>query len=337
MDVWIIFLTGLTSGGIACMAVQGGLLASLLANVQATGTHTSSQAKYVIGSFLVTKLIMHVLLGFGLGALGSLVTLSLGVRLFFQVLAAVFMLATAGNLLQLHPLFRWVSFEPPRFLRRWIYKSSKSEHLFAPIILGALTIFIPCGVTQSVEVLAVTTGNPLTGALMMGAFVLGTMPLFAVLGFMTSTAASRFETQFARLAAAILIGMSVWSLNGVLIVLDSPVTVQKIVAPVTWFFSDQRFVDSSSSMVTTQKVTIEVKNSGYSPSVVTVQSGQEVELTLQSNETYSCALSFVLKEFNISIDLKPTDSQVVRFTPQKPGNYTFTCSMGMYTGTLRVL
>ncbi|MBP7774320.1 sulfite exporter TauE/SafE family protein [Candidatus Woesebacteria bacterium] len=337
MDVWIIFLTGLTSGGIACMAVQGGLLASLLVNLQAARTYSPSQAKYVIASFLTTKLIMHILLGFGLGALGSLVTLSLGVRLFFQVLAAVFMLATAGNLLQLHPLFRWVSFQPPQFLRRWIYKSSKSEHLFAPIILGALTIFIPCGVTQSIEVLAVTTGSPLSGALMMGAFVLGTMPLFAVLGFMTSTASSRFETQFARLAAAILIGMSVWSLNGVLIVLDSPVTVQKIVAPVTWFFSDQRFSDSSSSTVTTQKVTIEVTNSGYSPSLVTVQSGQEVELTVQSHETYSCALSFVLKEFDISIDLKPTDSQVVRFTPQKPGNYTFTCSMGMYTGTLRVL
>lgn len=337
MNLWIIFLTGLTSGGIACMAVQGGLLASLLANLQAARTYSPSQAKYVIGSFLATKLIMHILLGFGLGALGSFVTFSLGVRLFFQVLAAVFMLATAGNLLQLHPIFRWVSLQPPRFLRRWIYKSSKSEQLFAPIILGALTIFIPCGVTQSIEVLAVTTGNPISAALMMGAFVLGTIPLFAVLGFMTSTAVSRFQTQFARLAAAILIGMSVWSLNGVLIVLDSPVTVQKIVAPVTWFFSDQRFSSSSGSVATTQKVTIQITNSGYSPSVVTVQSGQEVELTLQSRETYSCALSFVLKEFGISIDLKPTDSQVVKFTPQKPGTYTFTCSMGMYTGTLRVL
>ena len=32
MNLWIIFLTGLTTGGLACLAVQGGLLTSVIAN-----------------------------------------------------------------------------------------------------------------------------------------------------------------------------------------------------------------------------------------------------------------------------------------------------------------
>jgi len=32
MNLWIIFLTGLTTGGLSCLAVQGGLLTSIIAN-----------------------------------------------------------------------------------------------------------------------------------------------------------------------------------------------------------------------------------------------------------------------------------------------------------------
>ena len=31
MNLWVIFLTGLTIGGLTCLAVQGGLLASVIA------------------------------------------------------------------------------------------------------------------------------------------------------------------------------------------------------------------------------------------------------------------------------------------------------------------
>src|SRR3989339_1587248 len=99
MNLWLIFLTGLTSGGVTCAAMQGGLLASIIANQK------KDQVKAGFGrddwapvaTFLSTKLISHIILGFFLGWLGSRVELSLPVRLFFQSLAALFMLATAMN------------------------------------------------------------------------------------------------------------------------------------------------------------------------------------------------------------------------------------------------
>ncbi|MCA9370118.1 MAG: sulfite exporter TauE/SafE family protein [Pseudomonadales bacterium] len=371
MDLFVIFLTGLTTGGLSCLAMQGGLLASVVANgkeqehdaiVEKKQLKTEkNKKKYLkklqdsnfslqsfdqmdwlpVGMFLGAKLVSHTILGFLLGALGSAITLSLGVRLAFQVFTALFMFATAMNLLDAHPLFRFVAFQPPKFTQKMVRNSSKSKALFAPVVLGFLTIFIPCGVTQAMEVLAINTGNPAYGGLIMFSFVLGTMPLFAIIGVATAKLSEGWYTTFSKVTAYALIAMAVYSVNGVLIVANSPITLQKVAEPVTYFFSSERFASTPSAPMAkvvdgVQHVTIHILNQGYSPQYVKVQAGTPVELTLQSNNTYTCALAFILKEFDINTFLEATDTQTFAFTPMKPGKYTYTCSMGMYTGTLEV-
>lgn len=354
MNYWVIFLTGLTTGGLTCLAMQGGLLASLVANQKDRELETAGQkASTKPGSFdrldwlpvvlfLASKLVAHMVVGFGLGLLGSQIQLSLGVRLIFQTLAAFFMLATAGNLLDLHPLFRYVAFQPPKFLMKSIRNTTTSQALFAPALLGVATIFVPCGVTQAMEVLAVASGNPWTGALIMGAFVLGTSPIFALVGIGTAKLSETFRQQFLKVAALLLVGLAVTSLNGVLTVLDSPLTLQKLTRPVTYFFSRDRFTygavgNSAVDQTGTQKVRINVNSHGYSPRYIKVKAGVPVDLTVATNNSYSCANYFTLNAFNIDLELGPTDQKTVSFTPDKPGKYTFSCSMGMYTGTLEVI
>lgn len=373
MNLLIIFLTGLTTGGLSCLAMQGGLLASVVANqkeqeheellADKKARKAKNRQQYLnsktagnfslssfdqldwlpAAMFLGSKLVAHTILGFMLGLVGSVIALSLEVRLAFQVFTAVFMFATAMNLLNVHPIFRYVVIQPPKFVQRMVKNSSKSKALFAPALLGALTIFIPCGVTQAMEVLAINSGNPVYGAMIMFAFVLGTMPLFAFIGIATAKLSEGWYKKFTKFAAGALILMAVYSLNGVLIVLNSPITVNKIVYPVTYFFSDERFAQyqNSGSTVGTengiQQVTINVENRGYSPNRVRVKAGVPVEWTLVSNETYSCALAFVFKEFGIDTFLESTDRQTFTFTPTKPGKYIYTCSMGMYTGVLEVI
>ena len=58
MDLWIIFLTGLTVGGLTCVVVQGGLLASVIAS------NNGKDHVFPTLSFLVAKFISHIILGF---------------------------------------------------------------------------------------------------------------------------------------------------------------------------------------------------------------------------------------------------------------------------------
>ena len=379
MNLFLIFLTGLTTGGLSCLAMQGGLLASVIANQkdqerdEIVGDKLAKKQRkkeqYLhklqkknfslksfdqldwmpVGMFLLAKLIAHTILGFLLGVLGSAITLSLGVRLAFQIFTAFFMFATAMNLLNVHPIFRYVVFQPPKFLQKIIRSTSKSKALFSPAILGVMTIFIPCGVTQAMEVLVINSGSPIYGALIMFSFVLGTMPLFALIGVATAKLSEGWYEKFSKFAAISLVIMAILSANGVLLVLNSPITLNRIARPITYFFSDERFSSSNSlaqgsqqlrivkNAKGEQEVTIQVLNNGYSPNYFQVQKAVPVNLTLQSNDVYSCALSFILPEFNIKTFLSSTDSKSFVFTPQNPGRYTFTCSMGMYTGTMEVI
>ena len=344
MNMLLIFLTGLTSGGLSCLAMQGGLLASVIANQKKTGTQGSAaerqQVWQSVALFLGSKLVAHTIFGFLLGMLGSVFALSLGVRVAFQTLAGLFMAATAANLLQLHPIFRYVAFQPPKVVRRYVYASSKTgETTFAPVLLGALTVFIPCGVTQAMYVTAMNSGSGWYGAVVLFAFVLGTLPLFALVGGAAGRVTEQWQQRFTRVAAVILIGMAAYSLNGVLVVLDSPITVQSLTRPITHFFSADRFapaVPEAPLVDGVQQVTITVLDAGYSPNYIRVKAGIPVLLTLQSTNVYTCALSFVFREFGIQTFLDSTDSQSFTFTPTKPGKYVFACSMGMYSGVLEV-
>lgn len=337
MNYWLIFLTGLTTGGFTCAAMQGGLLASVIASGKKDKGNTRLDYLDIapVAAFLVAKLVSHVILGAGLGYLGNTLELSLTAKLTFQVLAALFMLGTAGNLLELHPLFRYFAITPPRFMYKLLKNTSHSQALFAPALLGLLTVFIPCGVTQAMEVVAITSGSPVVGALTMGAFVLGTSPMFAAIGIATARFSEVWRTQFLRVAAAIIVIMAGNSLNGVLVALDSPYSLNKI------YFVLSQPIEATKTVPLTdgvQKVTIKVENGGYSPRYFAVRRGVPVELTLATQGgVYSCATAFTFKAFNIYEVLKPVDTKVHKFTPDKPGRYTFSCSMGMYSGVMEVI
>ncbi len=367
MNFWLIFLTGLTTGGLSCLAVQGGFLTSIIANQKeseleeknsetsskkntaALATKSFDQLDWVpVLLFLISKLIAYTILGFLLGWAGSKLQLSDGLRLLFQAAAAFFMLGTALNLLNVHPIFRYMLIQPPRFVRKWLKNTTRGNAFFTPAVLGLMTIFVPCGVTQSMEVLAISSGNPIVGAAILAVFVLGTSPVFAVLGIATAKLSETFQASFRKVAAVALIALALISFNGILVVLNSPVTISTFTKPVTYFFSNQRFSDdvgasnSNSQMAANlingqQVINIKVGKNGYEPSTFQVKAGVPVKLTVSTKETYSCASTFLMKSFGVTFKLAPTDSQSVVFTPTKAGDYPFNCSMGMYRGVMKVI
>src|SRR3989304_2801232 len=216
MDLWVIFFTGLTIGGVSCMAVQGGLFASIITAREEEEIEEGKNRKQGVWptlSFLIAKFFAYLLLGFILGGFGEALQISDRVQVTMQIAASLYMLAVALDLLNVHPIFRYVIIQPPRFLTRLIRNQAKSKDLFAPALLGAMTIFIPCGTTLAIEALAISSGSALKGAAIMAAFVLGTPPLFFVLGFITTTLSDTFRARFLKLGAILIIYLGITSLN----------------------------------------------------------------------------------------------------------------------------
>lgn len=353
MNLWVIFLTGLTTGGLTCLAVQGGLLASALPKQIAVQvgagegkparTLTSVQLPkdpWPIVYFLAAKLLAYTLLGFFLGALGAAFQITSTGQAIMQIAAGLFMLATAANMLNLHPIFRYVVIQPPKALTRLVRNQSKNSDAFTPAILGAMTIFIPCGTTQVMETLAISSGNPLMGALIMFAFVLGTSPTFFVLGFLVTRIRGQFQRPFTIAAAVLILLLGVVSLDGGLNLLGSPLAPSRIVAA---FTRPGGFnVDTSkppilaNSVNGAQELTINVFPTAYTPNYLSARSGQPIRLRLITGNGYGCTRGFTIPSLGIQKILPDTGETVLDLPPQPRGTLFFTCVMGMYSGMIQI-
>ncbi|MGH2544688.1 MAG: sulfite exporter TauE/SafE family protein, partial [Ardenticatenaceae bacterium] len=216
-SLWLVFLTGLTAGGLSCLAVQGGLLATTVAQREQL---LLEQAGKAVGHgtsvllFLGAKLGAYTLLGAALGALGSLISLSASTRGWLQILVGIFMIGVALQMFEVHPIFRYFLLQPPQRVQRFIRKRSKRGDELAPLFLGALTVLIPCGITQAMELLALGSGSPVRGALIMFAFVLGTSPLFYLIGILAARLSSVWQRTSLRVTAVVLIVMALYSMVG---------------------------------------------------------------------------------------------------------------------------
>lgn len=338
MDLFVIFITGLTVGGLTCLAVQGGLLASVIASREEELTKDRKwHAIYSTGAFLVTKLIAYTLLGFLLGSFGGVINIGGKLQTFMQLAAGVYMVIVALNLLNIHPIFRYAIIQPPRFLTKLVRNQSKSKDIFAPALLGAMTVFIPCGTTIAMEALAISSASGVTGALIMFAFVLGTIPLFFGIGFLTSILGDTFKTKFFRLAAVLVIFLGITSINGALIALGSPISSNTVSKAINSIFT-QKQSGPRMSIATNQNPEIAVTASGYYPNFVRVRKGMPVTITLIGKDAYSCASAFRIPSLGIGVNLKSAnDVQKITFTPTETGEIPFSCSMGMYTGIIEVL
>lgn len=345
MNLGVIFLTGLTVGGLTCLAVQGGLLASAITAREEEEIEKGINRKSTVFptlAFLCTKLVAYTILGFILGAFGGALGISPTVQIIMQLVAGVYMLAVALNLLNVHPIFRYVIIQPPRFVAKMVRNQSRSRELFAPGILGAMTVFIPCGTTLAMEALAISSANAFLGAIIMFAFVLGTTPLFFGVGFITSVLGDNFREKFLRIAALAVLYLGITSVNGSLVAMGSPISLQTIgdAIPKLNLSGSVAQTAATNPLIKTvggvQTVDIQVFPNGYSPNSIRVKAGTPVRLNLTPTGGLGCTSVFRIPQLGITQSLVEGRATPVEFTPETPGKLTWTCSMGMYSGVIEV-
>ncbi len=110
-----------------------------------------------------------------------------------------------------------------------------------------------------------------------------------------------------------------------------------LIVLVNWyfFFSKRKSVEALQDESRIQEVKVVVKG-GYDPDVIVVKKGIPVRLNFYRNETADCSDTIVFGDFNIRKPLPALKTTPVEFTPEKEGEYVFTCGMGMLRGKLIV-
>jgi uncharacterized protein len=338
------FITGITTGGLSCLAVQGGLLASSLGNQfeqdmlqKPKKGSPQHRPALPIALFLIAKVIAYTLLGFLLGAFGAVLTLTPTFRAILLIGIGIFMIGNALRMLNVHPIFRYFAIEPPRFITRYIRRRAKNgTDLATPLFLGALTVFIPCGVTQAMMAAAIASGSAIQGAGLMLAFTLGTSPVFFLVAYLTTSLGARLEKLFMRFVAVVILVVGFFSITSGLNLAGAPVPVaswmQRVFTPQT---VAQPIHNNTPAAAGSASLILEARNNGYFPATLVAKANMPVQLKIVTQDTASCAIAFVIPRLHYQTLLPETGSTMVDIPAQKPGAVMpFTCSMGMYTGQI---
>jgi plastocyanin domain-containing protein len=111
--------------------------------------------------------------------------------------------------------------------------------------------------------------------------------------------------------------------------------IASIIFVVWYFFGEREKVAASLSESGVQEISVTVKG-GYSPDVIVVRRGMPVRLNFYRDETSSCSETVVFGDFGIARNLPAFKTTPVEFTPDKAGEFTFTCGMNMLRGKLVV-
>ena len=109
-----------------------------------------------------------------------------------------------------------------------------------------------------------------------------------------------------------------------------------LIAFLLWyFFGEREKTEARADSSGVQQVRVTVKG-GYSPDVIVVRQGKPVRIDFYRDETSGCSEQVVFGDFGIARDLPAHKTTSVEFTPDKPGEFTFTCGMNMLRGKLIV-
>ncbi|MFF3664469.1 urease accessory protein UreH domain-containing protein [Microtetraspora malaysiensis] len=353
---------GLAAGTASCAAVQGGLLVGLVRPTStrsgpsaragpSIGTTTEAGANTAaVGAFLTGRLAAHTLLGGLLGLAGSAVRLGASVRAVLLVGAGLMVAVHAVRLLRRRggvacvggPRGRSASAErtecatcddPTRCSGcsggHDIPAAAPSRATRSPVrrglALGTATLLVPCGVTITMEVAAVSSGSALAGAAALAGFALGTAPALAALGLLLRRlASSRLAVlaAVAALAAGLFTVASGLSLGGWLPGAGPAARADSVPA-------------ASAGPDGVQRITIWATERGFRPGIVTARAGLPLEIVFRTRDNYGCTRTVTVDGHDVVLPV--TGQDAVRLPPRGTGDLRYACGMGMYAGFIRFI
>lgn len=285
------FLFGIFAGLSSCAAVTSGLLLA-----------SSSQSLFLLG-----RIVSFALFGFLFGLIGQLFQLSPSSTAILHHLVPIFLFLVG---LEILGVFHFPSFLPDHSLK------SKT-----PFVVGALTFFLPCAFTLTVQGLALSSGNPFNSSLILSSFVLGTtLPLLLFVSLANRLRLhSQFSLYFSRIFGLLLVIFAVYEIFSLVKPKFSP---SAALPPI---------IDGQ------QTIRLSVSAYSFSPNNFTLRARVPARLEITDTGFSGCTQSLISPLFNQTVHLQRFSTTTVDIPPSTPGTYRFSCSMGMVNGQIKVI
>lgn len=328
-----IFLVGVTASVSSCLALVGGLLLSVSAAWCEGKDNLSHTAKFApLALFNVGRLAGYLILGGVMGLIGKNIGLSLQTTGFVTIVLSLIMLALGLKILRIVPK-SFCTIPLPKTMMKRIRGLSDSRHPVAAPLLGVLTFFIPCGFTQSVQLLALGSGSFAAGALIMFAFALGTLPALIGISALSAFADGKAGRLFFKFSGAVVVLLAFMNLsNGLVLTGHDPLKILGMKAPVAYASNDPNVtIDENGQQI----ISMEVSSHGYSPASFTIDPNKPTWIYAVAKDGVSgCASQLTAPAFNMSVPIQKGENWMGPITPTK--DFTLACSMGMYRAEVHV-
>ncbi len=328
LSLTAVFLLGLVASTSTCMATSGALFMTTMSKLNHSGENRLKSNLMPSIMFNTGRVVSYGLFGFVVGMIGQkFVENSVSGPIFLSIIA-LFMLLVGLDMAGVLPfssigifsftkkIFSFLENKLSRKPRKWAF------------LLGAITYLLPCGFTQSVQLYAISLGNPLQSAVTMIVFALGTVPALLAIGFASSFSRSKYYPAFARIVGVVIIMIGVGYLTNVFYLYGVKIPVlagqtKKV---------DANIVEENGMQI----ARMTVRSSGYYPGSFTVKKGIPVRWEINGENVLGCQGSIVAPSINIAKILSKGEN-VIEFLPEKTGRIAFSCTMGMFQGEFNVV
>ncbi|WP_265447276.1 sulfite exporter TauE/SafE family protein [Acetivibrio straminisolvens] len=338
MSYGLLFVVGLLTS-LHCIAMCGGINMSVCIKYNAgsgkseTCGETNGEAKkqvefaHLMPSFLYNlgRVISYTVVGGVVGALGSAIGFSGAAKGAVAIISGVFMIIMGLNMLNLFPVLRKIS---PRMPKIFGSKISNAKNK-GPLLVGLLNGLMPCGPLQAMQLYALGTGSFVAGAASMFMFSLGTVPLMFVLGAISSVVSGKFTKKMMKVSAVLVIVLGV-------VMLNRGLSLSGYNLPL--FNADFGRSSGIAKIEGDVQVVVTQLEPGRYESII-VQKGIPVKWTIKAKkeDLNGCNNAIVAREFGINNKKLGIGDNIIEFTPDKEGDFVYSCWMGMIHGYIKVV
>lgn len=99
-----------------------------------------------------------------------------------------------------------------------------------------------------------------------------------------------------------------------------------------WFFLMKK---DAAAVQANEEIDILVEG-GYKPEVISVSKDKTIKLNFLRKDESSCLEEVVMPDFKVRKTLPLNEKTTIEITPQKTGEFQFSCGMGMFHGKIIV-